>query len=133
MNSILEFTIALPKIGVGKYKNQHPLMNNAPVWMRYYQKKIKDTFKQNLIEWFVPPNISEFQQGTVVFTIYKKNRRSMDADSIAFIGKWCTDLLVSQGWFKDDNQIIFIYKPMIIEKDRVETEMKVEVYKEHIV
>lgn len=128
MKIILETTIPVPKIGTGKAKNQLVLMNNASIWMRYYQTKIKKAFKDNLKEWHLPESELSLASGTVEFQLYRPTKRRLDADSIAFIGKWFVDTLVEQGYFKDDDQVTFIYKPVIVEKDRVETEIKIKVY-----
>lgn len=125
---ILECTFPVPKIGAGKSKNQLVLMNNASVWMRYYQAKIKKTMKDDLKAWLVPTSDLMLDSGTVEFRLYRPTRKRLDADSIAFIGKWFVDLLVEQGYFKDDDQVTFIYKPVIVEKDRVETEIYVKIY-----
>lgn len=123
----LEFTVAVPKIGTGKAKNQLVLMNNASVWMRYYQTKIKKTYKDHLKEWHISESSLALESGTVEFQLYRPTKRRLDADSIAFIGKWTVDFLVEQGYFIDDDQVTFVYKPVIVEKDRVETEIKVTV------
>jgi len=120
--------VAVPKIGAGKAKDQLVLMNNAPVWMRYYQTKIKKQFKDHLREWHVPESQLALDEGTVEFRLYRPTKRRLDADSIAFIGKWTVDFLVEQGYFKDDDQVTFVYKPVVVEKERVETEVKVSVY-----
>lgn len=128
MKIILETTIPVPKIGTGKSKNQLVLMNNASIWMRYYQTKIKKAFKDNLKDWHLPKSELSLDSGTVEFRLYRPTKRRLDADSIAFIGKWFVDTLVEQGYFKDDDQITFMYKPVIVEKDRVETEVKIKIY-----
>lgn len=99
-------------------------MNNASIWMRYYQAKIKKTFKDSLKDWVIPIHEgSPHTIGSVEFQLYRPTKRRLDADSIAFIGKWTVDLLVEQGYFVDDDNITFVYKPVIVESDRVETEV----------
>ena len=126
---LLEFTTPVPKIGAGKFKNQLAVNNTIPNWYRWYKKKIKDTFKQLLAEWHIEESQLALDDVTVEFQLYRPTARKLDADSIAIsAGKWTVDLLVERGWIKDDNTVTFIYKPVIIERDRVETDVKVSVY-----
>ncbi len=128
MRPILEFTYSAPKIGAGKHKNQLATNNNAVNWLRYYKTKIKNTFKDNLIEWSVPQVEHNYKSGTVEFQIYRPNKRRIDADAFGISSfKWTVDLLVQQGWFKDDDQVTFIFKPAIVETERIETDVKVRV------
>jgi hypothetical protein len=133
MNKILDFNIPIPKIGVGKHKNQAPLSNNVLVWKRYYETKIKKKFKDSISEWIVPQCSEPHKIGSVVITIIKNNKRSQDADSIMFISKWVVDKLVDLGYFEDDDRIVFVYKPFVHDKEKVEHEINVKVYDSHII
>jgi hypothetical protein len=90
---------------------------------------IKNQFKEDLGEWTIPENTGKvYDKGKVEFTILRHNNRRIDADSATFAGKYLVDFLVEKGYFSDDNNIEFVYKPAIMNADVVETSLKVEVY-----
>jgi Holliday junction resolvase RusA-like endonuclease len=127
-SKIIEFTCQFPKIGVGKYKNQLCTLNNIPKFYRYEKTKIKNKFKEQLLGWTVPRVDYNYPEGYVEFQLYRPTKLRLDADAGALVYKWIVDLLVEEGYFKDDDQITFILKPVIVDKERVETEIKVTVY-----
>ena len=126
----LEFTVPVPKIGTGKFKNRLAVNNTIPTWYRFQKTKIKNTFKENLSQWHIEESQLALEENvTVEFQLYRPTKHKLDADSIAIsAGKWTVDLLVEKGWIKDDNVVTFIYRPVIVEKERVETEVNVKVY-----
>jgi hypothetical protein len=72
-----------------------------------------------------------YSKGKVEFTILRHNNRRIDADSAVFVGKWLVDFLVEKGYFNDDNDVEFVYKPAVMNADVIETSLKVEVYGEN--
>ena len=127
IKAVLTCTFPVPKIGAGKHKNQLVTNNNVSIWKRWYETKIKKTFKDSLRDWTVPESELKLKSGTVEFQLYRPTRHRLDADSITWEGKWFVDFLVEQGYFEDDDQVTFIYKPVIVEHERVETEVYVVV------
>ena len=125
---ILEFTFALPKIGVGKHKNEYVLMNNASVWLRFYKSKIMAEFKEHISSWSIPESSLLLGSGRIEYQLYRPNKKKLDNDAPSYVYKWVQDTLVAQGYFKDDDQITSILRPVIVERNRVETEVKVAVY-----
>ena len=128
---ILEFTVPVPKIGTGKWNNELVLMNNASKWIKWHRAKIRKEFLALLGEWQVPKSTENALSGRIEYRLYRPTQCKLDADSIAYPAKWCTDFITKQGYFLDDNQVESQFKPVIVEKDRVETEMKVSVYKDN--
>lgn len=125
---ILEFTCALPKIGIGVRKNEYVLMNNASIWLRFYQTKIKTQFKNHISNWCIPESNLKHKSGRIEYQLYRPSKKRLDADAPSYIYKWTMDTLVSQGWFLDDNDITIVLRPVIVEPNRVETEFKVSVF-----
>jgi len=125
---ILEFTCALPKIGVGKHKNEYVLMNNASVWLRFYKPKIMSAFKERITSWSIPISTLKSKSGRIEYQLYRPNKKRLDSDAPSYVYKWIMDTLVDLGYFIDDNDITLVLKPVIVEKDRVETEVRVTVY-----
>ena len=119
------FTFPYPKIGIGKSKNQLVTMNNSSVWLRYYKTKIKKDLKETLSEWVLPESTLGSKSGEVIFKLYRPTKQRLDADSVAFVAKWIIDLLVERGYYEDDNQLRVVYEPVTVDKDRVETDIKV--------
>jgi len=129
MAQLLKFTVAYPKVGIGKAKNQLVTMNNAASWLRYYKTKISAQYKEMLGDWFIPVCDTEPHRiGTLECRIYRPTKQRLDADSLAYEAKWTADFLVERGWFEDDDQFTSVFRPVIIEKDRVETEIEFTVY-----
>ena len=125
MKQVLSFTVAYPKVGIGKSKNQLVTMNNAAVWLRYYKSKISAKYKGLLGDWFIPECTTKpHRSGVLECRIYRPTKQRLDADSASYIVKWTADFAVEQGWFKDDDQLTFILKPVIVEKNRAETEIE---------
>jgi len=76
----------------------------------------------------VPKSELKAKSGHIHFTLLRPNARRLDADSITLTGKWIADFIVEQGWLHDDDKLHFHYHPVIIERERVETEIRVELF-----
>ncbi len=127
MEELFSFIIAAPKIGVGKYKNQLPTINNAPIWYRYGKTRIKNDYKEKLTEWFLPKSELMLDSFIIEFSLFRPNGKKLDADALFYIYKWTIDSIVEQGYAKDDNKVKIIINPAILEKKNVETTIKVKV------
>jgi hypothetical protein len=128
MVRLIAFTCRFPKIGVGRAKNQLATVNNIPKWYRYNKTKIKNDLKEELKGWMVPRVEHQYESGVVAFTLYRPNKKRLDADAGCLVYKWIVDLLVEEGYFKDDDKIQLVLNPVVTEPNRVETEIKVEVF-----
>ena len=125
---ILEFSFTLPKIGVGKHKNEYVLMNNAAIWLRFYKSAIANKFKEHICSWSIPESSLKLGSGRIEYQLYRPNKKRLDSDAPSYVYKWVMDSIVSQGYFSDDDQIALVLRPCIVERDRVETEVLVKVY-----
>jgi Holliday junction resolvase RusA-like endonuclease len=130
MKKLIEFTCPFPKIGSGKYKNQLCTLNNIPKFFRYQKTKIKNDFKDSLKGWSVPRVEHSHETGLIEFELYRPTKLRLDADAGALIYKWIMDLLVEEGYYKDDDKITLVLKPVVIDKERTETQIKVTAYAE---
>ena len=130
MNKILEFTIPFPKIGSGSRKNQLCTMNNAPYWYRYNKTKIKNGVKARLVEWLVPKYDKEpHATGKIEFRLYRPTKLRLDPDAgCGSAYKWIIDTIVEQGYFIDDDRLTLVLYPVVVEPERVETDIEVKVY-----
>lgn len=128
----IDITFIGPKIGGGRLKNSLATNNNVPTWFRYYKKKIKDSFKTMLCEWYLPKSDKLYERAEVTFTILRNNNKKMDPDAFGISAyKWAIDLLVEQGYLEDDDKIRIILEPTQLGcKDISETviNMKVKFY-----
>lgn len=121
---ILELTFSPPKIGVGKSKNQYATNNNIPTWYRFQKTKIKNAFKESLREWYVPATNHKFDRATITFQILRDSSRKIDADAFGVSAyKWFIDLLVEQGWLKDDDKVRVIQEPVVLNASSNETQI----------
>ncbi len=127
---ILHFTTVFPTISkTGKHSKKLVTVNSIPHWYRYKKTEVKNNFKESLGSWTIPEYDKEpHKSGTVEFTLLRHNNRRIDADSCTFVGKWLVDFLVERGYFLDDNEITFIYRPALMNQDVVETSINVKVY-----
>ena len=125
---ILSFVIPVPLVGFGKHKTNLCTNNNIHIWYRYYKTKIKNQLRDTLSNWMVPKSDLKAKSGNIHFTLLRPNARRLDADSITLTGKMITDFIVDQGWLMDDDNLHFHYHPVVIERDRVETEIRVELF-----
>jgi len=129
MEKILEFTIPFPKIGSGKKRNMLATMNAVPYWYRYSKTQIKNGVKARLTEWLVPEYDKEpHQEGRIEFRLYRPSKVKLDADAGSFVNKWIIDTLVEQGYFVDDDKLTLVLYPVVVEPERVETDIEVKVY-----
>ena len=125
---ILEFRVGVPKILSGKGKGRLVSLNTIPLWYRYQKTKIKNQFKDAIKDWFIPKSDKRYKSGSIVFKLYRPTKVKLDADGQIFAYKWIADALVEQGWFLDDDKITFVLEPVVHDVNKVETEIKVEVY-----
>jgi len=93
--------------------------------------KIKNTFKENLREWYIPVAEKKYRKATVTFQIKRDSARKIDADAFGISAyKWFIDLLVEQGYLIDDDMVRVIQEPVALNSSLNETQIycKVELY-----
>ena len=118
----LEWICPFPTIGKGKKANQLCTVNNLPYFYRYGITRIKNTFKEQLKEWYIPKHTGEpTRSALVIFRIKRKNKKRIDPDSAALPQKWIADVLVEQGYLIDDDQIRYILEPTEYSCEGVDT------------
>jgi len=106
------FTVRVPFPGYNKKskktKNKLKLlatMNNVLDWKRFYETKIKNEFKQNLIDFYIPEPEKKYESLTIEYRILRNSRRKIDPDSAGFAMKWIQDTLEKVGYVEDDRTI----------------------------
>ena len=129
MKKLIEFTVPFPKVISGKKKGQLATMNLYPYWGRWQKTQIKNALRTRLEDWLVPENTGDvYRNGRIIFSLYRPSRLRLDADSASHINKMIIDIVTDQGYFVDDDQLQLVLNPVVVEKDRVETDIKVEVF-----
>ena len=130
MNLLFEFNTPCPK-----YKEQVISLNNVSKWLRFHQSKIKNTYKQQLKEWYIPTPNTRYKKLYVEFHLFRHNKRVLDADNLGFIIKWTLDAIketenpkLKITWLEDDDQIRYLVEPAILDRELLETEIKVKVF-----
>jgi len=122
-NKLFEFQVAAPK-----YRNQVISLNNIGKWHRYQSSTIKNLYKDNLKSWNIPEATIKYKSLYIVFHLYRHNKRTLDSDNLGFIIKWTIDAIKESGWLIDDNIITYKVVPAILDRNLLDTEIKVVVY-----
>jgi len=84
---ILKFKVEVPK-GLGKNKSKIASLNEYPKWHWATQSKVKKTFKDLLMSWFIPKSEAKLETVKIIFKLYRHNKRVLDSDNLGFIIKW---------------------------------------------
>ncbi len=129
MEPVLQFRIPVPKIGAGKKKNQLATINTLPYWYRYRKTIIKNEFKNRLLEWYIGKSNIMMESFKIEFSIIRNNKRKLDSDSIIMPIKWIIDVLVQQGYAKDDDKVKIVIIPSVVDLEQLETLIDVKVIK----
>ena len=105
--------------------------NNMHLWYRYSKTKIKESFKNDMKEWYLPKHTGDpYRWAEIHFTILRTNKRKIDSDALSSgTYKWTQDLLVEQGYLSDDDQTRLVLNPTEFDCDgTVETSVRMQVY-----
>jgi hypothetical protein len=114
-------------------------------WLRFHSSKIKNEYKNNLKEWYIPTPEKTFDKLLIEFHLYRHNKRTLDTDNLGFIIKWTIDAIKEinwseewvgnkvnitkkEGWMKDDDNVEYNVKPAILDKKLLETVITVKVF-----
>jgi len=124
-----------------KYKEQVISLNNISKWHRFHSSKIKNEFKDLLKEWYIPTPEKQYESIYVEFMLYRHNKRTLDSDNLGFQIKWIIDAIKETEnedildnkskpitWIIDDDKVKYSVEPAILDRDLLETELKVVVY-----
>lgn len=129
MALIFEFTTQCPK-----WKNQVISLNNVGKWLRFQGSKIKNEYKEMLKEWHIPTPDFEHSSLYIEFHLTRHNGRVLDSDGLGFIIKYTIDAIKETAnddglrWMTDDDQITYLVKPAVLDRDLLETEITVKVF-----
>jgi len=132
VKQLFEFKVPCPK-----YQQTVISLNNVSKWHRFHQSKIKNTYKDNLKDWYIPTPEKEYKSMYIEFHLMRHNKRVLDSDNLGFIIKWTLDAIKETrneekdiNWLEDDDQITYLVKPAILDKELLETEIIVKVFEE---
>jgi len=126
----LDFIFVPAKIGSGKKKDVLCSNNNIPLWYRFAKTKIKNTFKKDIMDWFMPKHEDNpYISSDIRFTIHRPDNKKIDSDAFGISSyKWIIDTLVEQGYLVDDDKCKIILEPTILSSDgQIETSVRMEV------
>jgi Holliday junction resolvase RusA-like endonuclease len=118
-----EFNIAAPK-----YKNQVVSLNNINKWLRWSKSKISNDYKNMLNDFYIPEPTEQLRSSWIRFDLYRHNGKVLDSDNLGIIVKWTIDAIKQKGWLEDDNQVTYSIFPSIMDRNLVETEIKVSMF-----
>ncbi len=123
----IDFIFTPPVFGK---KNELCSLNNLSRWYRFAKTKIKQDFKTQLGEWFLPQweDQNPFTQAEIEYTILRKDGKKLDSDNLTIVYKWLQDFLVEQNYMIDDDSIKVILNPTCLYVEgSVETSVRVSI------
>ena len=122
----LSFVFVPPSFGK---KKELCTLNNMSRWYRFSKTKIKAEFKAMINEWYIPRNTGNpYKSAYVKYTILRKDGRKIDSDNLTIIYKWLQDLLVENDYLVDDDQVMVLLNPTVLNVNgNVETSVQVNI------
>ena len=102
-------------------------LNNVSRWYRYGKTEIKNTWKQELKEMYLPDSDMEHEYLTVKVRIVRNNNRTIDQDGLAFAYKWLMDTIEEMGYINNDKNVSLQTFPTIVDKTQKGTLLEVRV------
>jgi Holliday junction resolvase RusA-like endonuclease len=123
---LFEFQVAAPK-----FKNQVISLNNVGKWHRFNSSSIKNLYKDNIKVWNIPEPEDKLESVYIEFHLFRHNKRTLDSDNLGFIIKWTIDAIKEKEWLIDDDKVTYIVFPAILDRELIDTEIKVKVYNEY--
>ncbi len=122
----ISFIFTPPSFGK---KNELCSLNNLSRWYRFAKTKIKQDFKAELGEWYLPQwEDNPYTKAEIEYTILRKDGKKLDSDNLTIIYKWLQDLLVEQGYMVDDDSIRVILNPTQLHVEgSIETSVRVAI------
>ena len=137
MSEIFTRRLNLPKIKkksktTGKYTYVLATLNNVSSWIRWNKTKIKNEYKSDLKEYFIPEPEKLYDTLIIDYRIIRHNNMKLDKDNLVFALKWLSDTLEELGYVKDDKIINFRSFDTIVDTSLPETMFEVRVKNEII-
>lgn len=137
---LFEFNVECPK-----YQNQVISLNNIEKWYRFHKSKIKNQYKQNLKDFYIPTPDKTYEGIVIDFKLYRHNGKTLDSDNMGFIIKWTIDAIKeinwetqiingkektvkNPGWIIDDDNVEYSVTPAVLDRSLLETEVNIKVY-----
>lgn len=102
-------------------------LNNVASWIRYSKTKIKNDYKDDLKEYFLPEPEKIYDSLTIEYRIVRDSEKTLDKDNIVFALKWLADSLQEIGYIKDDKVVNFKSYDTTVNKALPETMYEVRV------
>ncbi len=105
-------------------------VNNMNLWFRHSKTKIKDSFKHDMKEWYLPEYKGiPHRWAEIHFTILRSNGRKIDSDALSSgTYKWTQDLLVELKYLIDDDQTRLVLNPTQLHcEGTIETSVRMQV------
>ena len=120
----IEFIFTPPTFGK---KKELCSLNNLSRWYRFAKTKIKQEFKTELGEWFLPQwEDNPYSKAEIEYTILRKDGKKLDSDNLTIIYKWVQDFLVEQEYMIDDDKIRVVLNPtQLYVEGSVETSVRI--------
>lgn len=110
----------------GKKSTALCTVNTIPSWYRWSGTKIKNQFKQDLADMYIPEPEEMYSHLTVQYRIIRDSKRRIDSDSAALVLKWFNDHLEASGYIKDDTNINLQAFPTVIDNTQCETMIEIK-------
>lgn len=104
--------------------------NNQSLWYRHSKTKIKNTFKEFLKEWYLPPYSREpHRSAEITFTALRNNGYKLDSDALSSSTyKWAIDVLTEQNYLIDDDACRVVLEPTELRvPGSIETQVRMQV------
>lgn len=134
MTELFTRKLNLPKIKkkskkTGKYTYVLATLNNVGTWIRWSKTKIKNEYKAELKEYYLPEPEAMYDELTIDYRLIRHTNMRLDKDNIVFALKWIADTLEELGYIKDDKVVNFRSFDTIYDKSLPETMFQIRVSK----
>ena len=125
MKIVNKFIFKVPYPYINKRKNKSLLTLNNWNKIHWSQRnKIKNAFKEQLKEWFIPYSSRNSEALKLTLQLITPQRH-IDAINLALVIKWIEDVLIEKNWILDDKNNTIVILPTIINKKEIDPKIKV--------
>ena len=91
----------------GRWTEHLCTLNNTTKFIKFKKTEIKNTYKNRLIEYYLPDPEQIYDELTVEYRIVRHNNTSVDKDNVVWALKWIADAMAEIGYVKNDKIINF--------------------------
>lgn len=102
-------------------------LNNTSKWISFKQTEIKNTYKNMMVDMYIPEPETMYKNITIQYRLIRHNKQKLDKDNIVWALKWIADAMESMGYIADDKDINFHSFDTIIDSSLPETMFEVRV------